>query len=105
MRVAIDVSYSGRGRTGTGGYVEELVRALRARDDVEVVCVRQRRRLRAGGRNRLRSAAKLALDRAWTRFGLPRAARLTEAAAALPRRRRRFVAEYEEAVARTVGAA
>lgn len=75
----VDVSCSGRGRTGTGVYVEELVRALRARDDVEVVCVRQRHRLRPGGagrrRNPLRSAANLALDTAWTRVGLPRAAR------------------------------
>jgi len=75
----IDVSYSGRGRTGTGVYVEELVRALGARKDTEVVCVRQRRRLRAGGANRLRSAANLALDSAWARFGLPRAARLAGA--------------------------
>ena len=55
------------------------MRALRARDDLEVVCVRQRRRLRPGGagrrRNPLRSAANLALDSAWTRVGLPRAAR------------------------------
>ena len=79
MRVMIDVSYSGRGRTGTGVYVEELVRALGAREDTEVVCVRQRRRLRPGGGNRLRSAANLALDSAWTRFGLPRAARLAGA--------------------------
>ncbi len=75
----IDVSYSGRGRTGTGVYVEELVRALAAREDTEVVCVRQRRRLRPGAGNPLRSAANLALDSAWTRFGLPRAARLAEA--------------------------
>ncbi len=75
----IDVSYSGRGRTGTSVYIEELVRALRERDDLEVVCVRQRRRLRPGGagrrRNPLRSAANLTLDSAWTRVGLPRAAR------------------------------
>jgi glycosyltransferase involved in cell wall biosynthesis len=75
----IDVSYSGRGRTGTGVYVEELVRALGARRDTEVVCVRQRRRLRPGAGNPLRSAANLALDRVWTRFGLPRAARLAGA--------------------------
>jgi len=77
--VMIDVSYSGRGRTGTAVYVEELVRALDARDDVEVVCVNQPRRLRQGAagrrRNPLRSAANLALDTAWTRVGLPRAAR------------------------------
>lgn len=79
----VDVSYTGRGRTGTGVYVEELVRALRARDDVEVVCVGQKRRLRPGGagrrRNPLRSAANLGLDSAWTRYGLPRAARLARA--------------------------
>ena len=77
--MVIDVSYAGRGRTGTGVYVDELVRALRARDDVEVVCVRQRRRLRPGGANRVRSAANLALDTAWTRIGLPRAARRAKA--------------------------
>jgi glycosyltransferase involved in cell wall biosynthesis len=76
VRVMIDVSYSGRGRTGTGVYVEELARALDAREDTEVVRVRQRRRLRPGAGNPLRSAANLALDSAWTRFGLPRAARL-----------------------------
>jgi glycosyltransferase involved in cell wall biosynthesis len=77
--VVIDVSYSGRGRTGTGVYVEELVRALDTRPDTEVVPVRQRRRLRPGAGNRLRSAANLALDRAWTHVGLPRAARLARA--------------------------
>jgi len=81
--VLVDASYARRGHTGTGVYVEELVRALRARSDVEVVCVRQRRRLRPGGagrrRNSLRSAANLALDSAWTRFGLRRAAQLARA--------------------------
>jgi len=81
--VLVDASYAHRGRTGTGVYLEELVRALRARPDIEVVCVSQRRRLRPGGsgsrRNPLRSAANLALDSAWTRFGLRRAARLARA--------------------------
>ena len=79
----VDASYASRGRSGTGVYIEELVRSLRARPEVEVVCVRQRRRLRPGGagrrRNPLRSAANLALDAAWTRFGLRRAARLARA--------------------------
>jgi glycosyltransferase involved in cell wall biosynthesis len=80
MRVVIDTSYAGRGRTGTGVYVEQLARALRARGRVELVEVRQRRRLRPGRpagarRNPLRSAANAALDLAWERVGLPRAAR------------------------------
>ena len=79
----LDASYARRGATGTGVYVEELARALRARDDVELICVHQRRRLRPGGagsrRNPLRSAANLALDAAWTRLGLRRAARVTGA--------------------------
>ena len=71
----IDVSYARRGRTGTGVYVDELVRALRARDDVEVVCVRQRRRLRpGGGATRCARRPTSRSTSAWTRVGLPRAA-------------------------------
>jgi glycosyltransferase involved in cell wall biosynthesis len=79
VRVAIDTSYAARGRTGTAVYVEQLVGALRAHGQVEVVELRQRRRLRPGGaggrRNPLRSAANLLLDLAWERAGLARASR------------------------------
>jgi glycosyltransferase involved in cell wall biosynthesis len=73
VRVAIDTSYVGRGRSGTAVYVERLVPALEA-EGVEVVRLRQPLRARRGGRNRLRSAANAALDLAWTRELLPRAA-------------------------------
>ena len=56
MRVLIDTSYSRRGPSGTGVYVEQLVRALRERDAVEVVEAIQPRRLRPGGASPLRSA-------------------------------------------------
>jgi glycosyltransferase involved in cell wall biosynthesis len=73
VRVAIDVSYAARGHSGTGVYTEQLVAALRERR-VEVVELRQPARMRRGGRNKLRSAANAALDLAWTRDLLPRAA-------------------------------
>lgn len=73
MRVAIDTSYVARGRSGTAVYAQQLVEALAAQD-VEVVELRQPARMRRGGRNRLRSAANAALDLAWTRELLPRAA-------------------------------
>lgn len=79
MRVLIDTTFAARGRSGTAVYVEELVRALRARGQVELVEARQRRRFRPGRagrrRNVLRSAANALLDLGWERFGLPRAAR------------------------------
>lgn len=75
MRVAIDTSYAWRGPSGTGVYIEQLVDALKERGEVEVVQLRQRARLRAGGRNRARSAANAALDALWHRVLLPRAAR------------------------------
>src|SRR5437764_504538 len=71
--VAIDTSYAARGPSGTGVYIEQLVAALRG-EGVEVVELRQRARLRRGGRNKLRSGANAALDLAWTRELLPRAA-------------------------------
>jgi hypothetical protein len=81
--VLIDASYARRGRSGTAVYIEQLVRALAARPGVEVVSVAQRRRLRPGRtgdrRNALRSLSNFALDLAWTRFGLHRAARLAGA--------------------------
>ena len=75
MRVLIDTSYAGRGPSGTAIYVEQLVRALRERGNVEVVEAAQRRRLAAGAGNPLRSAANALLDLAWLGAGLPRAAR------------------------------
>jgi glycosyltransferase involved in cell wall biosynthesis len=83
VRVAIDTSIVSRGRSGTAVYVEELVRALRERGEVEVVETRQRARLRPGRsgrrRNPFRSAANALLDLAWQRAGLPRAVRRARA--------------------------
>ena len=79
MRVLIDVSYARRGPSGTAVYVEQLVRALRQRGQVEVVEAAQRRRMHPGEGNPLRSAANAVLDLAWLRVGLPRAARLAGA--------------------------
>lgn len=73
MRVAVDTSYAQRGTSGTAVYIERLIGALEA-DGVEVVRLRQPARGRRGGGNRLRSAANAALDLAWTRELLPRAA-------------------------------
>ena len=78
MRIAIDTSYAARGPSGTGVYIERLVDALEA-DGVEVVRLRQPVRGRRGGRNRLRSAANAALDLAWTRELLPKAAERAKA--------------------------
>jgi glycosyltransferase involved in cell wall biosynthesis len=73
VRVAIDTSYVARGRSGTAVYIERLAEALAA-EGVDVVELRQPVRGRRGGRNKLRSAANAALDLAWTRELLPRAA-------------------------------
>jgi glycosyltransferase involved in cell wall biosynthesis len=78
VRVAIDTSYAARGPSGTGVYVERLVQALED-EGVEVIELRQRVRGRRGGRNKLRSAANAALDLAWTRELLPRAAERAKA--------------------------
>jgi glycosyltransferase involved in cell wall biosynthesis len=79
VRVLVDTSFAARGRSGTAVYVEELVRALRARPDLEVIEPPGRRRLRPGRagkmRNPLRSAVNALLDLAWERRGLARAAR------------------------------
>lgn len=79
MRVLIDASFAARGNSGTGVYVEQIVRALRDRGQVEVVEARQRLRLRPGRngrrRNVARSAANALLDAAWVEVGLPLAAR------------------------------
>lgn len=79
MRVLIDTSYARRGPSGTAVYVEQLVRALRERGEVEVVEAAQRRRLPSGKGNPLRSAANALLDLGWLAVGLPRAARLAGA--------------------------
>ena len=75
MRVAIDTSFAARGPSGTAVYVEQLVRALRERGEVEVIELRQPLRFRRGGRNPVRSAANAALDALWMRVLLPRRAR------------------------------
>ena len=79
MRVLIDTSYARRGPSGTAVYVEQLVRALRERGQVEVVEAAQRRRLASGAGNPLRSSANALLDLLWLAVGLPRAARLARA--------------------------
>jgi alpha-1,3-rhamnosyl/mannosyltransferase len=73
MRVAIDTTYAQLGRSGTAVYIERLIPALEAQG-VEVVRLQEPLRGKRGGRNRLRSAANAALDLAWTRELLPRAA-------------------------------
>ena len=78
MRVAIDTSYATRGASGTGVYIERLVAALEA-DGIDVVRLRQPARGGRGGRNKVRSAANAALDLAWTRELLPRAAQRAKA--------------------------
>jgi glycosyltransferase involved in cell wall biosynthesis len=73
MRVAIDTSYTARGMSGTAIYIERLIPALEA-EGVEVVRLRQPFRGQRGGANKLRSAGNAALDLAWTRVLLPKAA-------------------------------
>lgn len=75
MRVLIDTSYTRRGPSGTGVYVEQLVAALRARGVVEVAEVAQPRRLRPGAGSPARSASNALLDLEWLHRGLPAAAR------------------------------
>ena len=77
MRVAIDTSYAALGHSGTAVYVERLIPALES-EGVEVVRLQQAVRMRRGGRNKLRSAANVVLDAAWTRELLPRAAERAE---------------------------
>ena len=71
MRVLVDTSYAARGPSGTGVYVDQLVRALRARGEVEVIEAVQPRRLAPGAGNVARSGANAALDAAWLHRGLP----------------------------------
>ena len=75
MRVLLDMSYARRGPSGTAVYVEQLVRALRERGEVDVLEASQPRRLRPGAGNLARSAVNAALDAHWVHRGLGRAAR------------------------------
>lgn len=75
MRVLVDTSYAARGPSGTAVYVEQLVRALRARGAVDVVEAAQPRRLAPGAGNVARSGANAALDAAWLHRGLAAVAR------------------------------
>ncbi|MEA2425953.1 MAG: hypothetical protein QOH13_2363 [Thermoleophilaceae bacterium] len=78
MRVAIDTTFAHLGPSGTAVYIERLVEALAA-EGADVVELRQPLRRRRGGRNKALSAANAALDLAWTRELLPRAAARAEA--------------------------
>jgi glycosyltransferase involved in cell wall biosynthesis len=73
MRVAIDTTYSNRGPSGTGVYVEQLGKALAAQG-VEVIELANpdRRPPAGGGVGSLRNAIG---DRRWTALELPRQAR------------------------------
>jgi len=72
MRVLLDTTYARRGPSGTGVYLEQLVRALRA-EGVEVVEAANRRRP-APARGGIGSVRNLALDAWWTQAELPRLA-------------------------------
>ena len=73
MRVLLDTTYARRGRSGTGVYLEQLAKALRAEGVDVVEAANERRRAPAGGG--IGSAANLALDEWWTQAELPRLAR------------------------------
>ncbi len=73
MRVLLDTTYARRGRSGTGVYLEQLAKALRAEGVDVVEAANERRRAPAGGG--AGSAANLALDEWWTQTELPRRAR------------------------------
>lgn len=79
MRVLLDTSYAARGPSGTAVYIERLSQALRERREVELIEVRQPRRLERGGGNPLRSAVNTVYDWLWLQRGLPEAARETRA--------------------------
>lgn len=79
MRVLIDTSYVRRGPSGTGVYVEQLIRALRERGEVDLVLAAQPHRLEAGAGNPLRSAANALFDLHWLHRGLPAQARRSRA--------------------------
>ncbi|HEX3874554.1 MAG TPA: glycosyltransferase family 1 protein [Solirubrobacteraceae bacterium] len=73
MRVLLDTSFTLRGPSGTGIYIDALATALAA-EGVDVVRVANRRR-GPPGRGPARSAANLASDLRWTAIELPRLAR------------------------------
>ena len=83
MRVLIDTSFSARGPSGTGVYIDRLTDALRARGNVELVEARRRRRP-APGRTRAHgglfwSAVNAVLDLAWLQVALRLKARRARA--------------------------
>ena len=73
MRVLIDMTFARRGPTGTGVYLTQLVRALRALEVDVIEASNARRRDPGGGGSR--SAANYAVDEWWTAVELPRLAR------------------------------
>lgn len=73
MRVLIDTTFARRGPTGTGIYLAQLARALRALE-IEVIEESNPRRRDPGGGG-LKSAANYAVDEWWTAVELPRLAR------------------------------
>ncbi|MDX6696653.1 MAG: hypothetical protein QOE65_50 [Solirubrobacteraceae bacterium] len=73
MRVLIDTTYSRRGATGTGVYIEHLVPALRDLGVDVVEAANERRRAPAGGGPG--SLANAAQDARWSLVELPRRAR------------------------------
>ena len=73
MRVLIDTTFARRGPTGTGVYLTQLVRALRALEVDVIEASNARRRDPGGGGSR--SAANYAGDEWWTAVELPRLAR------------------------------
>lgn len=77
MRVLLDTTYSRRGPTGTGVYIERLVPALRELGVEVVEAANERRRPPAGGGpGSWRNAAQ---DARWSRVELPRRARAARA--------------------------
>lgn len=69
MRVVIDTTYTARGPSGTGVYVERLIASLR---DAGVVVIARRNRMRgAPGGTVARSLSNYAADRLWTAVALP----------------------------------
>jgi glycosyltransferase involved in cell wall biosynthesis len=69
VRILIDTTYTARGPTGTGVYVERLIVALR---DAGVVVITARNRLRrAPGGGPMPSIVNYLVDRLWTAVALP----------------------------------
>jgi glycosyltransferase involved in cell wall biosynthesis len=72
MRVLLDTTYARRGPSGTGVYLDQLARALRAQGVEVVEAANLRRPAPAGGG--AGSVRNLALDTWWTQVELPRRA-------------------------------